>query len=386
MIGSNVPQSSEQGPLYNQTMVTHDFITKVLNQTSLEFKNPVVPTSDSDREIIAKFTEALTGKKYKEKTATAFENRIFDVLLLAEAFNELDKEEVQERVAKLKELGPENCFSTLLAACLLTELLHEDKHHLEQARNFFAGEVHTLLREHPELPKLVENKKLSVTLKKPKPQLEKKLRDERIEEIKNRTSLKTLSQEKSRMLALFFGTLFIGTAAASQIPASANLTDPGLPEDICQGPDVSFCHGNLGIPRNQMPQLEGEVITRFENYWKGKNVTVTHEEVKAAGLTPSQGELLRSKVRGMAGAIGAGVPICKESIMVSKDNYVLDGHHRWAACKIMNEGISIRRIDVNILDLITAANSFEGVTRQALQTNLYAEQQATAIHKIPPLV
>jgi hypothetical protein len=54
--------------------------------------------------------------------------------------------------------------------------------------------------------------------------------------------------------------------------------------------------------------------------------------VPAQILKATQSELNGGKVGGMANAIAAcKTEILGRSIFESKDNYVLDGHHRWAA-------------------------------------------------------
>lgn len=155
-------------------------------------------------------------------------------------------------------------------------------------------------------------------------------------------------------------------APATPPPSAPQQT---LPEDMCQGPDTAFCQNNYGIPRIKMPQLDKEVTEQFLNDWKGQNVTVTQETVPADSLYPTQGEILTAKVQGFVKTFQEKTfNPCKEPVIVAKrgDNHVLDGHHRWVACKILKERIVVKRIDRPISDLLAKANSFQGVEHQGL--------------------
>jgi hypothetical protein len=115
-----------------------------------------------------------------------------------------------------------------------------------------------------------------------------------------------------------------------------------------------FTQDSLGIPRVEMPQLEGLPVpgspasklptTMFEgkvSQWRDvsepffkslqdQGVQVTHERVNPESLKATQSQLNGPKVATMMDDLETGVPI-PENIVVSSDNYVLDGHHHWAA-------------------------------------------------------
>jgi len=109
-----------------------------------------------------------------------------------------------------------------------------------------------------------------------------------------------------------------------------------------------FCAGNKGVARIDMPQLGGTPVKgsqadklpkdkkgevnaaeAFESHLEDMGVKVTRKSVKAASLKASQNELVGAKVAGMVNNKdfdpGGG------EIFVSRDGYVIDGHHRWAA-------------------------------------------------------
>lgn len=144
-----------------------------------------------------------------------------------------------------------------------------------------------------------------------------------------------------------------------------------------------FCGENKGVPRKKMPQLggkprpgsdadklpksgKGEVdgAKKFVEHLEGKGVKVTSDTVKASSLKASQNELVGAKVVGMANNKdfdpGSG------EIFVSKDGYVIDGHHRWAAqvARDYEDGnggdldMKVRVVDMEIMDVLEEANSW----------------------------
>lgn len=133
--------------------------------------------------------------------------------------------------------------------------------------------------------------------------------------------------------------------------------------DMCIGPDSSLCDKNISIPRTAIPQLDQEVTAKFINSYQRKNIAVERETVPAATLYATYNQLLRSKVVGMVKIYNESTfNPCQEAIIVAKhgDNHVLDGHHRWAACRLVGGEITVTRIDQPIEKLLRKANNFWG--------------------------
>ena len=76
------------------------------------------------------------------------------------------------------------------------------------------------------------------------------------------------------------------------------------------------------IDRKDMPQISADRVMHFFNLHHAEHA---HETVGTGTLKPTQGEFNVDKIANM-GDTAKGMPI-----MVSKDNFVLDGHHRWLA-------------------------------------------------------
>ena len=77
-----------------------------------------------------------------------------------------------------------------------------------------------------------------------------------------------------------------------------------------------------------MPQVNTQKLGKAIDMVKSK-VKVTKTRVLATKLKESQVELIPKKVKGIAAKYDK--PTDMKPLIVSKDNYIVDGHHRWAA-------------------------------------------------------
>jgi len=175
-----------------------------------------------------------------------------------------------------------------------------------------------------------------------------------------------------------------------QIVADAKAKGEKAPNiNLCQitvpGTNL-YCDDNLGIPRAEMPQFKGKAIEGsraanmpvdasgevdtepvFKEMLKEKGITVSQTEVPADKLKATQSELVGAKVVGMMGALEENPEHEKITapIYVSRDGYVIDGHHRWAAIAAYNAAhpdsqipMKVQVIDMDIKDAIPMCNKF----------------------------
>ncbi|MFM2394796.1 MAG: hypothetical protein RLZZ546_2778 [Bacteroidota bacterium] len=165
-----------------------------------------------------------------------------------------------------------------------------------------------------------------------------------------------------------------------------------------------YCDGNIGIPREDMPQFKGtpepgspadklprdnsgEVDTEefFKDMLNKKGIKVSDPvNVPADRLKATQSELVGVKVAGMEGVLeDPNHPAYKKitaPIYVSNDGYVLDGHHRWAAIVAFNAAhpdkqipMAVRVIDEPIKPLVKRSNAFAekiGIKPKAADTGV----------------
>ena len=80
--------------------------------------------------------------------------------------------------------------------------------------------------------------------------------------------------------------------------------------------------------RKDMPQVNTQNLGKAISMAKS-DVKVTKGVSRAFNLKPSQKELIPAKVRGVAKKYKK--PMDMKPLIISKDGYIVDGHHRWAA-------------------------------------------------------
>ena len=117
------------------------------------------------------------------------------------------------------------------------------------------------------------------------------------------------------------------------------------PDNMCV--KSSFCKGAQKIPRRLMPQIYNtkkfskSIFKRFRIRSKTLKMPTGH-------LKPSQNEINRQIVKKVVKSMKARPNKAQKPIVVSKDNYVVDGHHRWAAQKVLNPKKKIPVVKMNL--------------------------------------
>lgn len=86
----------------------------------------------------------------------------------------------------------------------------------------------------------------------------------------------------------------------------------------------------LGIARHEMPQIAHGHYDDFFKYMQDSGVTFRKEMVTTKGLKATQKEFADA---GIITSIIKGTDPTRtfKPIIISKDGYVIDGHHRWLA-------------------------------------------------------
>lgn len=173
----------------------------------------------------------------------------------------------------------------------------------------------------------------------------------------------------------------------TRIVKDAHSRDHDAPDfDLCKvsvkGTNL-FCQDNLGIPRIKMPQMRGmpeagtladskprnkkgkvDVGEDFIADLKASGIKVTTTEIRASHLRASQEQIVGERVSELVRKAEAGEDLRKRPIFVTKDNYVLDGHHHWAAIVAHGAGkskdlkVPVHVVDMEIGEAIDRANSF----------------------------
>jgi len=199
-----------------------------------------------------------------------------------------------------------------------------------------------------------------------------------INALRHDRTVKVKSVKEAGTLVTKLGQVLSKRAATGKGAERINLCKVSVP-----GTNL-FCGKALDIPRDKMPQLSGvptkgskadklpkdskggvDLTKAFvDHLMKEKGVKVTEQTVKASDLKASQAELKGEKVAGMMN--NKDFDPAGEMIFVSKDGYVIDGHHRWAAQigRDVQDGrlgdlpMRVRVLDVNIREALDLANEF----------------------------
>ncbi len=128
-----------------------------------------------------------------------------------------------------------------------------------------------------------------------------------------------------------------------------------------------FCAESKGIPRVEMPVIPAKQTKAFIKYLKGEGFRVEKDNERAENLRATQNEISGAKVAASMARIE------KEGfykrLVVSKDDYILDGHHTWAGQLGVDaknndlhadKSVKVARVNISITKLIAAAEKFTG--------------------------
>lgn len=119
---------------------------------------------------------------------------------------------------------------------------------------------------------------------------------------------------------------------------------------------------SLGVPRSKMPQISSDNVSSFKAYLKrDHDVDMKKSTIKVKNIKFTQKDLNFEKVLGMIH--GAGKEALAKPVLVSKDGYALDGHHRLAALWIRGDVTTLEAhvIDAPIRDVLKMAKGFDKV-------------------------
>ena len=86
---------------------------------------------------------------------------------------------------------------------------------------------------------------------------------------------------------------------------------------------------------------------QFLDWLETKGVRTKRERVRVGELMATQSEIKAAKAYSMANAhLRGDFPTIDKQIVISKDGYILDGHHRWAALLTLDPGrwMSVLRV------------------------------------------
>lgn len=130
---------------------------------------------------------------------------------------------------------------------------------------------------------------------------------------------------------------------ASIMDAAADRSDhPDLTELHVEG-TPKFGLDGLGYARDQMPVLGSKHLPGFISHVQGRGVKVTRERVEPQALKPMQREVSATSSGRLYRGMRDG-SLEEKQLVVSADNFVIDGHHRWGGAT----GLSFERPGITV--------------------------------------
>jgi hypothetical protein len=125
--------------------------------------------------------------------------------------------------------------------------------------------------------------------------------------------------------------------------------------------------GNLGFKRKDMPQVEGKNIPKFLDFLKSEGVKYTEKLIDSKKLRPTQGQFNQEKIQAMIDTIDTKK---QNPIMVLKDGYVIDGHHRWLAHYNLERKMPVIEINLDINDALDKMHDFPLSINRSLKEDI----------------
>lgn len=131
---------------------------------------------------------------------------------------------------------------------------------------------------------------------------------------------------------------------------------------LCEDLNVPNLEDGLNKRRHTMPQLKDFATFSKDLSDNGIDISAA-KDLDPKKLTPTQSNFNEDKVRTM---IDNG-SWNKNPIIVSSDDYVIDGHHRWLAACEEKQKVSARVVDKSAEDLLDFLKGKEYVIKQTIK-------------------
>ena len=122
--------------------------------------------------------------------------------------------------------------------------------------------------------------------------------------------------------------------------------------------EIVRLNNTLGIERDELPQIDKDSIETYLEYLESKNIPFEIYFQPVASLNSSQSKIDLDKINDIMSDDNSN----NTPIIVSKDDYILDGHHRALAAYNLDRESEIPTIKVHlpIGELIDVSNEFNG--------------------------
>jgi len=117
---------------------------------------------------------------------------------------------------------------------------------------------------------------------------------------------------------------------------------------------------NKGIPRKDMPQIKSKHHNDFLDYIESEGTSITKKTINPKKLKPTQTQFSDQGIEKSLKKISNNNE-SKREIIISRDNYVMDGHHRWIAHINAKKPIKVIQINMDSDKLLKIMKSYDKV-------------------------
>jgi hypothetical protein len=145
--------------------------------------------------------------------------------------------------------------------------------------------------------------------------------------------------------------------------------------------EVFYPKNSLGIKRKDMPQIEDDKQGEFLDYLKELGLKYSKSKVSVSSIKPAQNELSYKAAQAL---LDSKSPKLNKPLVISQDNYIVDGHHRWLAHLIKDENAKVESIQISekAKKLINIVKNFSGVKFKSIDNKVTEKLQKQDLDRL----
>lgn len=128
--------------------------------------------------------------------------------------------------------------------------------------------------------------------------------------------------------------------------------------------------GKAMVEAGADPNSDKSIMAQMVDSLEKKGIKTTKKKMAVGLMKATQKEIQANKTFGMADAYMKGkFKNIGNSVIVSKDGHILDGHHRWAALLTIDASreMDVQEIDMTMDELLDEAANFPGVYKANIE-------------------
>ena len=159
--------------------------------------------------------------------------------------------------------------------------------------------------------------------------------------------------------------------------------DPELKFEIISEDTIKHISKSLGVSRDKMPQINSKDVGEFVKYLKDKGIEASSSLIDVSKIGMTQKDINVNKVKDLLGVEKSNLA---KPVIISKDNYILDGHHRVVALYNVDKNFKLKtiKIDLGIKDLLNVAREFPKASFKGI-TEFYGNYDTRHIRPAAPM-